>query len=152
MDKLYENSSMLINFTFFWRAFIMLANYLWWLWYIAYYNFLNRGFSDYMVSGGESAYQQLCNEITLEFNECSKQVGLTIAARSKTIFFHFLLSMLWYIPPLQVLSMETQFLSPDCFRDDLASLLRAVQVQEKQKLNLVCFPPLQFGFSDFFMF
>uniref|UniRef100_A0A5B6ZMQ0 DNA repair REX1-B protein n=1 Tax=Davidia involucrata TaxID=16924 RepID=A0A5B6ZMQ0_DAVIN len=69
---------------------------------------LKRGFADYMVSGGESAYQQLCSEITVEFNDCSKQV----------------------------LEMESLFLSPDCCRDDLACLLRAVQVQEKQKLHL----------------
>ncbi|THG23002.1 hypothetical protein TEA_002659 [Camellia sinensis var. sinensis] len=63
---------------------------------------------DYMVSGGESVYQQLCSEITVEFNECSKQV----------------------------LEMESLFLSPDCFRDDLAHLVRSIQVQEKQKLQL----------------
>lgn len=33
-----------------------------------------RGFEDYMGSGGELAYQQLCSEITFEFNDCSKQV------------------------------------------------------------------------------
>ncbi|KAI8025025.1 hypothetical protein LOK49_LG02G01763 [Camellia lanceoleosa] len=56
----------------------------------------------------ESVYQQLCSEITVEFNECSKQV----------------------------LEMESLFLSPDCFRDDLARLVRSIQVQEKQKLQL----------------
>lgn len=30
-----------------------------------------------MVSSGELAYQQLCNEITMEFNDCSKQVMTT---------------------------------------------------------------------------
>ncbi|XP_015579137.1 uncharacterized protein LOC8285981 [Ricinus communis] len=39
----------------------------------AYAN-LKRGFDEYMVSGGELAYQQLCSEITLEFSDCSKQV------------------------------------------------------------------------------
>ncbi|XP_034703270.1 uncharacterized protein LOC117927743 [Vitis riparia] len=73
----------------------------------AYAN-LRRGFADYMVSGGESAYQQLCNEIAVEFNECSKQV----------------------------LEMESLFLDPDYGRDDLAHLLRSVQNQEKQKLHL----------------
>ncbi|CBI29132.3 unnamed protein product, partial [Vitis vinifera] len=73
----------------------------------AYAN-MRRGFADYMVSGGESAYQQLCNEITVEFNECSKQV----------------------------LEMESLFLDPDYGRDDLAHLLRSVQNQEKQKLHL----------------
>lgn len=33
-----------------------------------------RGFAEYLVSGGEVAYQQLCGEITAEFNDCSKQV------------------------------------------------------------------------------
>ncbi|PSS17335.1 Myosin-11 like [Actinidia chinensis var. chinensis] len=60
------------------------------------------------LSRGESAYQKLCSEITVEFNECSKQV----------------------------LELESLFLSPDCFRDDLAHLLRAIQAQEKQKLQL----------------
>ncbi|KAI8546047.1 hypothetical protein RHMOL_Rhmol07G0085500 [Rhododendron molle] len=69
---------------------------------------LKKGFTDYLGSGGESAYQQLCSEITGEFNECSKQV----------------------------LELESLFLRPDCFRDDLAHLLKAVQAQEKQKLHL----------------
>ncbi|GMJ14381.1 hypothetical protein like AT5G04910 [Hibiscus trionum] len=69
---------------------------------------LKTGFSEYMKSGGELAYQQLCSEITVEFNDCSKQV----------------------------LEMESLFLNPDYCRADLAELLRAVQIQEKQKLNL----------------
>ncbi|KAL1531517.1 hypothetical protein AAHA92_31647 [Salvia divinorum] len=69
---------------------------------------LKRGFEDYRISGGELAYQQLCREITLEFNDCSKQV----------------------------LEMESVFASPAYCREDLASLLRSVQVQEKEKLNL----------------
>ncbi|KAJ4821787.1 hypothetical protein Tsubulata_019848 [Turnera subulata] len=69
---------------------------------------LKGGFAEYMVSGGELAYQQLCSEITLEFNDCSKQV----------------------------LEMESLFLTPDYGRVDLAHLLRAVQVQEKEKLHL----------------
>ncbi|XP_062175322.1 uncharacterized protein LOC133880386 [Alnus glutinosa] len=69
---------------------------------------LKSGFGEYMVSGGELAYQQLCSEITVEFNDCSKQV----------------------------LEMESLFLSPDYSRVDLAQLLRAVQAQEKQKLHL----------------
>ncbi|MBA0702258.1 hypothetical protein Goari_022399 [Gossypium aridum] len=71
---------------------------------------LIRGFSEYMKSGGELAYQQLCSEITVEFNDCSKQV----------------------------LEMESLFLNPDYCRVDLAELLRAIQTQEKQKLHLVC--------------
>ncbi|KAL7083804.1 hypothetical protein ACP275_14G184700 [Erythranthe tilingii] len=69
---------------------------------------LKRGFEDYVVVGGELAYQKLCSEITLEFNDCSKQV----------------------------LEMESLFVSPDCCREDLANLLRSVQAQEKEKLHL----------------
>ncbi|XWS65406.1 hypothetical protein CRYUN_Cryun05aG0110000 [Craigia yunnanensis] len=69
---------------------------------------LKTGFSEYMNSGGELAYQQLCSEITVEFNDCSKQV----------------------------LEIESLFLNPDYCRVDLAQLLRAVQIQEKQKLHL----------------
>ncbi|KAL1558865.1 hypothetical protein AAHA92_09277 [Salvia divinorum] len=69
---------------------------------------LKRGFEDYRVSGGELAFQQLCSEITLEFNDCSKQV----------------------------LEMESKFACPAYCREDLAGLLRSVQVKEKEKLNL----------------
>uniref|UniRef100_A0A2N9FHX6 Uncharacterized protein n=1 Tax=Fagus sylvatica TaxID=28930 RepID=A0A2N9FHX6_FAGSY len=69
---------------------------------------LKSGFTEYMVSGGELPYQQLCSEITQEFNDCSKQV----------------------------LEMESLFMNPDYGRTDLAQLLRAVQEQEKQKLHL----------------
>ncbi|XP_038978071.1 uncharacterized protein LOC120108519 [Phoenix dactylifera] len=69
---------------------------------------LHRGFSEYMTNGGELSYQQLCGEITVEFNDCSKQV----------------------------LEMESLLLMPDLCRDDLAGLLRDVQAQEKQKLHL----------------
>ncbi|XP_074331202.1 uncharacterized protein LOC141668283 isoform X2 [Apium graveolens] len=63
---------------------------------------------DYMVSGSDAAYQQLCSEVTVEFNDCSKQV----------------------------LEMESLFMSPAYGREDLAHLLRSVQIKEKQKLNL----------------
>ncbi|XP_040992629.1 required for excision 1-B domain-containing protein [Juglans microcarpa x Juglans regia] len=69
---------------------------------------LKNGFAEYMDSGGELAYQQLCSEITVEFNDCSKQV----------------------------LEMASLLLNPDHCRVDLAQLLRAVQEQEKQKLHL----------------
>ncbi|CAK7325132.1 unnamed protein product [Dovyalis caffra] len=69
---------------------------------------LKQGFAEYMVSGGELGYQQLCSEITVEFNDCSKQV----------------------------IEMESLFLNPDYDRLDLANLLRAIQTQEKQKLHL----------------
>ncbi|KAL8162049.1 hypothetical protein V2J09_013538 [Rumex salicifolius] len=61
------------------------------------YTKLRKGFSEYMISGSESTYQQLCSEITSEFNDCSKQVR----------------------------ELEAQFLKPDCLREDLASLLRS---------------------------
>jgi hypothetical protein len=44
-----------------------------------------RGFSEYMAYGGELAYQQLCGNITAEFNDCSKQVS-----SSCPIFFLFI--------------------------------------------------------------
>ncbi|XP_024026267.1 uncharacterized protein LOC21403157 [Morus notabilis] len=72
------------------------------------YSKLKWGFEEYVASGGELAYQQLCSEITLEFSDCSKQV----------------------------LEIESLFLNPDYCRGDLAQLLRAVQTQEKQKLHL----------------
>ncbi|XP_065872148.1 uncharacterized protein [Euphorbia lathyris] len=72
------------------------------------YASLKRGFDEYMVSGGELAYQQLCSEITQQFSDCSKQV----------------------------LEMEAQFLNPNYARVDLSQLLRGVQTQEKQKLHL----------------
>ncbi|KAL3633021.1 hypothetical protein CASFOL_026005 [Castilleja foliolosa] len=72
------------------------------------YSRLKRGFEDYMISGSELVYQQLCSEITAEFNDCSKQV----------------------------LKIESLFASPDSCREDLASLLRSVQAQEKEKLHL----------------
>ncbi|KAL6579989.1 hypothetical protein OROMI_008013 [Orobanche minor] len=72
---------------------------------------LKRGFEDYIVSGGELVHQQLCSEITAEFSDCSKQV----------------------------LELESTFASPAYRREDLAGLLRSVQVQEKEKLNLYDF-------------
>ncbi|CAI0442299.1 unnamed protein product [Linum tenue] len=72
------------------------------------YATLKRGFTEYLASGGELAYQKLCTEITTEFNDCSKQVR----------------------------EIEALFLDPDCSRSDLAQLLRAVQTQEKLKLQL----------------
>ncbi|KAJ6808848.1 uncharacterized protein M6B38_279420 [Iris pallida] len=69
---------------------------------------LRRGFTRYMANGGELAYQQLCGEITGEFNDCSKQV----------------------------LEMESLLLDPDISRSDLAEILKSVQAQEKEKLHL----------------
>lgn len=45
----------------------------------------------------------------------------------------------------QVLEMESLFMSSEYGREDLAHLLRSVQIKEKQKLNLVSlysFPPV----------
>ncbi|XP_058075542.1 uncharacterized protein LOC131223963, partial [Magnolia sinica] len=72
------------------------------------YSKLRSGFAEYMLSGGDLAYQQLCSEITIEFNDCLKPV----------------------------LEMESMLLNPDFCRDDLATLLKVVQAQEKQKLRL----------------
>lgn len=41
---------------------------------------------------------------------------------------------------IQVLELESLFVSPECCREDLAGLLRSVQTQEKEKLQLVCLP------------
>ncbi|XP_020517589.1 uncharacterized protein LOC18425242 isoform X2 [Amborella trichopoda] len=67
-----------------------------------------KGFAEYMVNGSDATYQQLCSEITVEFNDCSKQV----------------------------VELESQFSNPYFCRGDLASILKAVQAQEKQKLHM----------------
>ncbi|KAA3478341.1 DNA repair REX1-B protein [Gossypium australe] len=92
------------------------------------YSKLKTGFSEYMKSGGELAYQQLCREITVEFNDCSKQV--LSSTPDHIISFEFI-----FLRPY-VLEMESLFLNPDYCRVDLAELLRAIQTQEKQKLHL----------------
>jgi len=61
-----------------------------------------------MANGGELAYQQLCGNITAEFNDCSKQV----------------------LEMISVLSM------PEFCRSDLGDLLKGVQAHEKEKLHL----------------
>ncbi|XP_062208004.1 uncharacterized protein LOC133909546 [Phragmites australis] len=72
------------------------------------YSKLRRGFSEYMTNGGELAYQQLCGNITAEFNDCSKQV-------------------------LEIISLLSM---PKFCRSDLADLLKGVQAHEKEKLHL----------------
>ncbi|XP_066311727.1 uncharacterized protein [Miscanthus floridulus] len=72
------------------------------------YSTLRRGFSEYMANGGELAYQQLCGNITAEFNDCSKQV-------------------------LEIISLLSM---PEFSRNDLADLLKGVQAHEKEKLHL----------------
>lgn len=93
-----------------------------------------------MESGAEAIYQKLCSEITAEFNECSKQVR---------IFIWVLLSLIDCLHnavkdrafdddnAMQVREMESQFLTPEVGRADLAQLLGNIQTQEKQKLHLV---------------
>ncbi|KAH7297015.1 hypothetical protein KP509_26G049300 [Ceratopteris richardii] len=72
------------------------------------YSRLNSAFQDYLQTGAEAAYQQVCSQITTEFSDCSKQV----------------------------LKLEVLFRSPKHDREDLANLLQSVQVQEKQKLHM----------------
>ncbi|KAK2983472.1 hypothetical protein RJ640_006485 [Escallonia rubra] len=49
-----------------------------------------------------------------------------------------------------VLKMESLLLSPDCFRDDLASLLRSVQTHEQKKLHLKLYKQLSSSYRDAF--
>ncbi|XP_078442969.1 DNA repair REX1-B protein [Wolffia australiana] len=72
------------------------------------YSKLRRGFSEYMVSSGELAYQKLCAEITAEFSDCSQKV----------------------------LEMESLLANSDLCRADLAAILKVVQEREKQKLQM----------------
>ncbi|KAI5006617.1 hypothetical protein ZWY2020_033860 [Hordeum vulgare] len=72
------------------------------------YSKLRRGFSEYMANGGECAYQQLCGNVTAEFNDCSTQI----------------------------LEMVSLFSKPNFCRGDLANLLKDVQACERDKLEL----------------
>eukprot|EP01018_Ginkgo_biloba_P038727 Gb_14072 [translate_table: standard] len=74
----------------------------------AIYARLKRGFTEYLRTGADQAYQQLCSQITAEFNDCSKQV----------------------------LEMEAILGDSDHCREDLVSLLKTVQAHEKQKLHM----------------
>ncbi|GLJ49927.1 hypothetical protein SUGI_1061460 [Cryptomeria japonica] len=69
---------------------------------------LKRGFTEYLSTGSDRAYQQLCSEITTDFNDCSKQV----------------------------IEMESILGSSDYCREDLVNLLKTVQSHEKQKLHM----------------
>ncbi|CAH9111696.1 unnamed protein product [Cuscuta epithymum] len=53
------------------------------------YTRLKRGFDDYMVSGVESTYQQLCTQIAVEFNDCSKQVSQLLVQSSLKLSHNF---------------------------------------------------------------
>jgi hypothetical protein len=67
------------------------------------------GFSDYLKTGSEQAFKELCSRVTVDFNDCSRQV----------------------------LQIEAALREPDVGREDLAHILQAVQVQEKQNLRMV---------------
>ncbi|KAM0853865.1 hypothetical protein ACQ4PT_050807 [Festuca glaucescens] len=73
------------------------------------YSKLRWGFSEYMATGGEIAYQQLCGNVTAEFNDCSTQILEMVSLLSK----------------------------PHVCRGDLANLLKDVQARERDKLQLV---------------
>lgn len=75
----------------------------------AIYARLKRGFMEYLRTGADRAYQQICSQITTEFNDCSKQV----------------------------IEMESILGGSDYCREDLVHLLKTVQVHEKQKLRMV---------------
>lgn len=68
-----------------------------------------RGFTEYLRTGGDRVYQQICSQITTEFNDCSKQV----------------------------IEMESILGGSDYHREDLVHLLKTVQAHEKQKLHMV---------------
>ncbi|KAM3348988.1 hypothetical protein ACQJBY_022268 [Aegilops geniculata] len=72
------------------------------------YSKLRSGFSEYMANGGECAYQQLCGNVTAEFNDCSTQILEMVSLLSK----------------------------PSFCRGDLANLLKDVQACERDKLQL----------------
>ncbi|KAL9271642.1 hypothetical protein AKJ16_DCAP16633 [Drosera capensis] len=108
---------------------------------------LRSGFAEYMASGAEAAYQHLCNDITTEFCDFSKQARSIVplmphfsvaVVYSGTILpvFSVVTPFRWDMSSMQVLELESQFLKPCSFREDLARLLRSVQEQEKQKLQL----------------
>ncbi|CAM6048605.1 unnamed protein product [Sphagnum compactum] len=72
------------------------------------YSLLQSGFSDYLKTGSEQAFKELCSRITVDFNDCSRQV----------------------------LQIEAALRAADVGREDLAHILQAVQVQEKQNLRM----------------
>jgi len=70
------------------------------------YSELQSGFTDYLKTGSEHSFQQLCGRITKDFNDCSRKV-LDIQAELKELG-----------------------------RNDLAGVLQEVQTQEKQNLRM----------------
>ena len=88
-----------------------------------------------MANGGELAYQQLCGNITAEFNDCSKQVSSV----SLVLFSSIKISCAYNFFPLQVLEMISVLSMPEFCRSDLGDLLKGVQAHEKEKLHLVSY-------------
>lgn len=72
------------------------------------YSMLQSGFTDYLNTGSEVAFQQLCGRITAAFNDCSKQV----------------------------IDIQAALREPGIGRNDLADILKDVQAQEKQNLRM----------------
>ncbi|XP_024386438.1 uncharacterized protein [Physcomitrium patens] len=72
------------------------------------YSTLQAGFADYLKSGSELSFQQLCGRITTDFNDCSRQV----------------------------IDIQAALRGPEIARQDLADILQDVQAQEKQNLKM----------------
>ncbi|KAG6554755.1 hypothetical protein Mapa_003774 [Marchantia paleacea] len=72
------------------------------------YSLWHKGFTEYMKASSDDAFNKLCGQVTIEFSECSTQVKDTIVR-------------------LKDASLA---------REDLASVLEAVQIQESQKLQM----------------
>ncbi|KAL2643504.1 hypothetical protein R1flu_011091 [Riccia fluitans] len=72
------------------------------------YSLWHKGFADYLKTSSDDEFSKLCGQITIDFNECSRQVR-DIIARLK---------------------------DESVLREDLASVLEQVQVQESQKLRM----------------
>ncbi|KAG0570344.1 hypothetical protein KC19_6G155200 [Ceratodon purpureus] len=72
------------------------------------YSTLHSGFADYLKTGSEVSFQQLCGRITTAFNDCSRQV----------------------------IEIQAALRGPDIDRQDLADILKDVQAQEKQNLKM----------------
>ncbi|KAG6390125.1 hypothetical protein SASPL_151607 [Salvia splendens] len=93
---------------------------------------------------------ELCREITLEFNDRLKQVGLTESWHYRKCFGcicylgllnGLLLLLMWNAFLMMVLEMESVFTSPAYSREDVASLLKSVQAISDTcsvSLNIMC--------------
>ncbi|KAL3696893.1 hypothetical protein R1sor_010969 [Riccia sorocarpa] len=72
------------------------------------YSLWHKGFSEYLKTSSDDDFSKLCGQITIGFNDCSRQVR-DIIARLK---------------------------DESIGREDLAAVLEQVQVQESQKLRM----------------